>query len=865
MRQSLSLALLGLPLVFALGCSGGGDSGTPVPATPANTAVFVPDSTSPAFFVPLPNVLATATAPDPLKGAYTDPATGKTVLGARPAATPMTPPEALAYVNEYEMGGTNAVSGVNAPIYLRFSAPVDSSTVSDPTTHAPINIKVFQLTPDTNGQTENSPLGFTDVSGMFTCQYTPGGTDLFLFPNFPLLPATRYLYVVTDRVKDAATGGPLLASPSFEALKSTTPLAGPLAALEQIRANYLLDNTKPQGATNPILLSGYAKVMDDLISAATTTTIANRADISLMGRFITTGAGFISATTATPTATGASLMPVETALRLFALGSNPAPLPSGLPGKTWNNTITVPANDPANGHIYTFVKGTPLSPDLYWSAVLTAAGQTPTAAPASVGTVVLGTIDSADLSMDPVVVAAFHAANPTLLDMTGTTGAYNPAAGVTQAFRPDGQHLTGFYFTGRAIPFVYMAPDPAVAGPAPVGGWPLVIFQHGITRQKEDVLALAQTLTMTGRAVVAIDLPLHGQNAILGHTTGTQWGQDFMAIGAPLAARTNMQEAILNLDRLEFTVRLGGFAGLGAAMPSMTDIKFVGQSLGSIVGAYYLAGNASLNTSTPTNDLYTLASLSNDMKGYLSVPGARIAYLIQNSPTFGPSVDSGLAAVGIAKGSVTYNQFFQLTQSVFDPVDPATITTPLPNYRTAPTAVLPSRLAGRVCIQESVGDQVIGNAYTRYLGNALGGRGLLGMDIASHFAQLAYSANGTYTVGTTSTAHAAGVPFQFMQTLDSSGAPTPKMNDAAVAATAPTPTEGYFQFDQAGIAHGSLLDPTNPVNISLLQRQMMYFLGAGIVVDPTQGAPALPAARPAVSPLGDVTVQVPARYQILGH
>ncbi len=858
MRQSLSLALLGLPLVFALGCSGGGDSSTPVPATPANTAVFVPDATSPAFFVPLPNVLATAMAPDPLKGAYTDPTTGKTVAGARPANTPMTPPEALAYVNEYEMGGTNAVSGVNAPIYLRFSAPVD------PTTVTPANIKVFQISVDSNGTTENNPLGFTDVSPMFTYQYTAGGTDLLAFPNFPLLPAARYLYVVTDRVKDAATGGPLLASPSFEALKSTTPLAGPLAALEQIRANYLLDNTKPQGATNPILLSGYAKVMDDLIAASATTTITSRADIALMGRFITTGAGFISATTATPTATGASLMPVETALRLFALGSNPAPLPSGLPGKTWNNTITVPANTATAA--YTFDRGgTNPSPDVYWGAVLKAAGQTPTAAPTSVGTVVLGTIDSADLSMDPVVVAAFHAANPTALDMTGTTGAYNPAAGVTQAYRPDGQHLTGFYSTSRAIPFVYMAPDPAVVGPAPAGGWPLVIFQHGITRQKEDVLALAQTLTMTGRAVVAIDLPLHGQNALPTHTTGAQWGQDFMAIGAPLAARTNMQEAILNLDRLEFTVRFGGFAGLGAAMPSMTDIKFVGQSLGSIVGAYYLAGNTTLS-SAPGTLPYTQATLNNDMKGYLSVPGARIAYLIQNSPAFGPGVDAGLAAVGIAKGSVTYNQFFQLTQSVFDPVDPATVTTPLYGTATGAPVDGPSRLSGRVCIQESVGDQVIGNAYTRYLGNALGGRAVLGTAgaaVAPGFMQLAYTANGTYTVGTTSTAHAAGVPAQFMYTVTPTGL-APKVQDAAIIGTATTPTEGYFQFDQAGIAHGSLLDPSNITNLMLLQKQMRYFLGitgTSIVVDPTQGAPALPIAPVPMS----VDVQVPARYQILGH
>ena len=46
MRRSLSLTLLGLPLMLALGCSGGGNSNAPVPVTPstpsANTAVFSP-------------------------------------------------------------------------------------------------------------------------------------------------------------------------------------------------------------------------------------------------------------------------------------------------------------------------------------------------------------------------------------------------------------------------------------------------------------------------------------------------------------------------------------------------------------------------------------------------------------------------------------------------------------------------------------------------------------------------------------------------------------------------------------------------------------------------------------------------------
>ena len=801
MLPRLNQAVLGASLLMILACTKGGDSKAPSIVTGPGS---MPSTTAPVFDpaagqVPLPNILATATAPDPIPG--------------RAANTPMTPPEALAYVNLREMGGTHAVAGLNAPVYIRFNAAVDATTVTA------ANIKVFQLTPDSAG-TENAALGFTDISATFTYQYAAGGTDLFLFPNFPLLPGTRYLYVVTNRVKDAA-GKSISASPFFEALKSTTALGGSFAALEAVRANV------QSGAT--ILLSGYAKVMNDLIAASATTTVTQRADLAVMGRFITTGAGFIAPNPASP----ATRIPVESALRSFAAGATLG----GLSGKTWTNTVAVTT---------TFDRGgTNPSPDAYWAAVT----GTATPAPATVGTVVLGTLNSADLSVDPVIVAA----NASVAggNLTGVTGAYNPAAGVVQPFRTAGV-LSSYYHVPRTIPFVYIAP-------ASGSNWPLVIYQHGITSQKETVIALAQSLTASGRAVVAIDLPLHGALAIPSHQIGAgdsatvkaqkqaAWGQDFMAIGAPLATRSNIQQGAFNLNRLELTVATGGFAALSAP-PATTGMRFVGLSLGSITGAYYLAGNTTLATSGAP---YTQTTLNADMKGYLSVPGGRLAYLIQNSPAFGPSVDAGLAAVGIAKNTPTYHQFFQVTQSVVDPADPASVTTPL-------AAGLPSRLSNRIAIQEAVGDQVIGNPYTRYLGNALGGRevlGAAGAAVAPGFKQLAYTAGGT-------PAHAAGVPAQFMFTL-SGGAPAPKVANAAVAATDTTPTEGYFQFDQTGIGHSSLLDPTaSPANTGLLQKQMRYFLGitgTALVVDPTQGA-ALP-----VAPLSLPGLQVPAKYTILGH
>jgi len=758
-------AFVFLSLLFVAGCASRQDpTSNAAPVASTNAAIFDPTTAN----VPLPNILATATAADPLTG--------------RAVNTPMTPAECLAYINLHEVGNTNAVAGVNAPIYLRFSYPLQPSTVTA------ANIKVFQITPDPAG-TENNPLGFTDVTGMFSFQYPAGGTDLWLFPSFPLAPGTRYLYVVTNRVLDAATGAPIIPSVYFQYLQSPTLPTGAAAGLDPIWANATSGSS--------ILLSGYGKVMGDLIAASATTTITARTDIALMGRFITSGAGFIEAGPSGP------LMPVEASLRSFAAGQ----ALGGLTGKTWSNAITTAT---------TFTKGNAnpaLDVSAYWNLTT---GLPAASVPATIGTVVLGNINSAMLSVDPVVVAA----NPGSMDLTAVAAtAYNDAAGVLQPFRDGSGNLTGFYHVPKAIPFVYVAP---VAAP-PSGGYPLVIFQHGITSQKEAVMGLAGALSGAGFAAVAIDLPMHGALALSPTRTTAQWGQDFMAVGYPLATRTNIQQAAFDLHRLELTAATGGFAGLGAAV---THLRFVGHSLGSIVGAYYLAGNTTLASSLPP---YSQASLDLDMKGLLSVPGGRLAYLIQNSPAFGATVNEGLAAVGINAGTPTYNAFFQATQTVVDTADPATMTTPL-------GAGLPSRLSGRLLIQEATsttfdalgnptnGDLVITNPYTRYFGNALGGEAVLGTAAAAAVAP------GFYQLG-----YGAGdlIPSPFMFTL-SGASVVPKDEPAAQSAGVATPSEGYFQFNQSGIGHGSLLE--DPVNGPLMQKQMLYFLGVtgtSIAIDPT--------------------------------
>ena len=47
-------------------------------------------------------------------------------------------------------------------------------------------------------------------------------------------------------------------------------------------------------------------------------------------------------------------------------------------------------------------------------------------------------------------------------------------------------------------------------GVKPAGGWPVLIFQHGLTRNRLDAVGVADAFASAGYVVVSIDLPLHG-------------------------------------------------------------------------------------------------------------------------------------------------------------------------------------------------------------------------------------------------------------------------------------------------------------------------------------------------------------------
>ncbi len=79
---------------------------------------------------------------------------------------------------------------------------------------------------------------------------------------------------------------------------------------------------------------------------------------------------------------------------------------------------------------------------------------------------------------------------------------------------PEMQSSTGPFdpsLASHTVDVQFLLVEPTAA--APSGGYPVALFGHGLTRSRNDLLALANTLAAGGFAAIAIDAPLHGNRS----------------------------------------------------------------------------------------------------------------------------------------------------------------------------------------------------------------------------------------------------------------------------------------------------------------------------------------------------------------
>ena len=256
----------------------------------------------------------------------------------------------------------------------------------------------------------------------------------------------------------------------------------------------------------------------------------------------------------------------------------------------------------------------------------------------------------------------------------------------------------------RTIPVLMTVPK----GNTPADGWPVVIFQHGITSNRTALLGIADVLANAGFAAVAIDLPLHGitdtadplkttfertfDSDFVNNTTGAAGpdnvidssGFHYINLQSLLTSRDNVRQGAIDLLVLRDSLVSVTPPGSGVELDE-SDVNFVGHSLGGMVGTTYLALEDQVAAAT------------------LAMPGGGIARLLDGSATFGPIIQAGLAANGILAGTPEFDAFMVVAQTAVDSADPVN------HAATVAAAGLPVHMIEVVGGNTSLPDQTIPN------------------------------------------------------------------------------------------------------------------------------------------------------------
>lgn len=242
-------------------------------------------------------------------------------------------------------------------------------------------------------------------------------------------------------------------------------------------------------------------------------------------------------------------------------------------------------------------------------------------------------------------------------------------------------------------------------GTMPTDGWPIVMFQHGITQDRTNLFAIAHAFASVGYAAIAIDLPTHGitdaaspfnaANSAFPTDVEQTYGQNstsgenFINLASILTSRDNFRQGVANL--LTLRQSLGGIINAITGTSVLIDTNKVGlvaHSLGGMVAIPYLAVEP---TSTPSSILSA---------------GTTITSVLQGSERFSPVITAGLAGLGVTTPA-GIGAFYANAQELLDVGEPA-------NFAAAAAANHPIHLI------EVIGDAVVPNSSTENLATIMG-------------------------------------------------------------------------------------------------------------------------------------------------
>ncbi|HDZ9463536.1 TPA: lipase [Vibrio cholerae] len=185
------------------------------------------------------------------------------------------------------------------------------------------------------------------------------------------------------------------------------------------------------------------------------------------------------------------------------------------------------------------------------------------------------------------------------------------------------------------VPFLLFTP----AGAAPTD---IVIYQHGVTTAKENAYAFAKNLTAAGLAVIAIDLPLHGERSLDSTRSANSDPLAYINLTYLAVARDNLRQSILDVLGLRAALTLSQplFTGTplsGINVGTGSKVRMLGHSLGGIVGTSAIAESNKTLGSTAADAMYSFSGAA------IQNSGGQISNLLLGSEYFGPQIKHNVA------------------------------------------------------------------------------------------------------------------------------------------------------------------------------------------------------------------------------
>jgi hypothetical protein len=274
---------------------------------------------------------------------------------------------------------------------------------------------------------------------------------------------------------------------------------------------------------------------------------------------------------------------------------------------------------------------------------------------------------------------------PYYMDLTNPYGSTWLGAGGSTLTRDNPEPVPT---TTLTIPFIATVPNVNSGQEEPPEGWPVVIYQHGVTTDRTTLIPIADTLASQGFVAVAIDLPLHGirdpanplyqgpeneanpfgnnerhffldnfqQNGAPGPDGMIDNGAQLFSISltSPLTTRDYGRQGssdLINLVRTIPTINLDQDPD-----PDLdsTRIHFVAISLGSLLGSSFLGNTTEVATAT-------LSSPGGNWTGFLTDPNS----------FFGRGLVAALsAATGMQPNTLDFDTYLRDWQHALDAVEP---------------------------------------------------------------------------------------------------------------------------------------------------------------------------------------------------